>query len=97
MVPCNDLAFVPMVAESGQSAIEGKACRVRDIERAILRVAGDHAYRAELAEKGMARAKEWLEGVDNINDVLDATAKIKPMPKIQKVLFAQHSSAGDCL
>lgn len=97
MVPCNDLAFVPMVAESGQSAIEAKACRVRDIERAILRVAGDPVYRAELAEKGMARAKEWLEGVDNINDVLDATAKIKPRPKIQKVLFAQHSSAGDVL
>lgn len=97
MVPCNDLTFIPMVAESGQTAIEGKACRVQDISRAILKVAGDPTYRAELAEKGIARAKEWLEVVNNINDVLDATAKIKPKPKIQKVLFAQHSSAGDVL
>jgi ADP-heptose:LPS heptosyltransferase/glycosyltransferase involved in cell wall biosynthesis len=97
MVPCNDMAFLPMGTGSGGSQIEAKACRVADIRRALLKVAKDPDLRSKMATAGMARAKDWLEGVDNINDVLDSTSRIKPAAKIPKVLFAQHSAAGDVL
>jgi len=48
--------------------------------------------------KGLQRAKEWLDGTDDINDLLAIAGKrAKPAKKIQAVLFAQHSSAGDVL
>jgi len=97
MVPCNDDAFVPMVTEGGESEIEAKAPRVADIRRAILRVARDPELRKGMAERGLERAKEWVAGVDDINDVFSDIVNQKPKPKIQKVLFAQHSSAGDVL
>jgi len=97
MVPCNDLAFVPMVVESGKSEVEAKACKVPDIKRAMLKVAADPELRTSMSEKGIERGRKWLAGVNNINDVLGAATSIKPLPKIQSVLFAQHSSAGDVL
>jgi len=97
MVPCNDLAFVPVMTEGGKSEVESRVCRVRDIKAAILKVAADPDLRKEMSEKGLERAKNWLDGVGNINDLLDAASVIKSKPKIQKVLFAQHSSAGDVL
>ena len=97
MVPCNDLAFIPVSTESGRAHIEAKVCRVKDIKDAILKVAADPQLRAEMSKKGIERAKAWVSDMGNINDLLDAALAIKPQPKIQKVLFAQHSSAGDVL
>ena len=97
MVPCNDLAFVPVMTEGGKSEVESRAPRVRDIRDAILKVASNPELRKEMSEKGIARAKYWLDGVGNVNDLFEAVSKHKPIPKIQKVLFAQHSSAGDIL
>jgi len=81
----------------GKSEVESKACKVKDIKNAILKVAVDPDLRKQMSVKGIERAGQWLEGVGNINDLLDATAKVKVRSKIQKVLFAQHSSAGDVL
>jgi len=97
MVPCNDLAFVPLMTEGGKSEVESRACKVRDIKDAILKVAADPVLRKQMSKKGIERAKDWLEGVGNVNDLFDAVGKIKPPAKINKVLFAQHSSAGDVL
>jgi len=97
MVPCNDLAFVPLMTEGGKSEVESRACKVRDIKDTILRVAADPDLRKQMSEKGIERAKNWLEGVGNVNDLFDSVDKIKPAAKINKVLFAQHSSAGDVL
>jgi len=97
MVPCNDLAFVPMATGGGLSQIEARACRVGDIRNALLKVANSPELRKDLAEKGMERAKEWAAGVHTVNDVLKAATAIPKASKIKKVLFAQHSAAGDVL
>ena len=97
MVPCNDLAFIPVSTESGRAHIEASAPRVRDIRDAILKVAADPKLRKEMSKRGIEKARAWLSDMGDINDLLDATLSIKPKPKIQKVLFAQHSSAGDVL
>jgi len=97
MVPCNDLAFVPVMTEGGKSEVESRAPRVKDIKAAILKVAGDEELRKEMSIKGIARAEGWLSGAGDINLLFDAAMAIKPLPKINKVLFAQHSSAGDVL
>ena len=97
MVPCNDLAFVPMVTEGGESHVEARACRVQDIKRAMLKVAADPGLREEMGRKSLEQGQSWVAGIDNVNDVLDAATKVKPRPKAKKVLFAQYSSAGDVL
>ena len=97
MVPCNDLTFIPVKTEGGKSMVESKACKVKDIRDAILKVAADSEYRKKMGENGLKRAKEWIDSVGNINDLLDVVATVKPKAKIQKILFAQHSSAGDVL
>jgi len=97
MIPCNDLAFVPMSGTENES-VESRACRVEDIRSAIIEVATNDNLREVMRLKGLKVAKEWVDGVSDINDLLkDAGKKYKPEPKIDAVLFAQHSSAGDVL
>ena len=97
LVPCNDLAYVPMGPEGQRIDIESRACRASDIAEAIVKVATDDLYREGLIQKGLQRSKEWFDGMGNINDLLDDAMKAKPKPKIKAVLFAQHSAAGDVL
>jgi len=97
MVPCNDLAFVPMATGGGSSHIEARACRVKDMKRAMIRVASDLELRDRMRKKSLQRGMDWADGIDDINDVLSAAANARPAPKIKKILFAQHSSAGDVL
>ena len=98
LVPCNDLSYVPMGPEGKRIDVESRACRVSDIAEAIVRVATDDAYRKDLGKRGLARAQEWFDGMDDINELLTDTVKTKrSVKKIQAVLFAQHSSAGDVL
>lgn len=97
MVPCNEMTFLPVSTEGGRAHIEAKACRVKDIKDAILKVAADPQLRAEMGKKGIERAKAWVSDMGNINDLLEAALSIKPKSKIREVLFAQHSSAGDVL
>ena len=98
MVPCDDLSFVPMTGEGENVSAESRACKVEDIRNAILAVAKDEALRQAMGEKGIERAKEWMAGTSNINDLLrTAGKKQKPVSKIEAVLFAQHSAAGDVL
>ena len=51
-----------------------------------------------MSQNGVSAAQKWIEGVSDINELLATAAKKrKPEPKIEAVLFAQHSSAGDVL
>jgi glycosyltransferase involved in cell wall biosynthesis len=98
LVPCDNISFVPMTGETGPVTIESRACRVEDVTKGIVDVAGSEKLRTIMASKGLDRAKEWFDGMDNINDLFtDAGKKVKPPRKIPAILFAQHSSAGDVL
>ena len=99
MVPCHELSFVPMLGDEGNVSVESRTCRVEDIRDAILKVAAqDESLIESMSVKGVERAKEWMAGTSNINDLLQtAGKKQKPEKKIEAVLFAQHSAAGDVL
>lgn len=98
LVPCTGTSFVKMFTEKGNGFIESRHCSVEDIKKAMLRVASDAKLRARMRKKGLAKAKDWISGMDDINELVETIvvpAKSKKM--IDKVLFAQHSSAGDVL
>jgi len=98
LVPCNDLSYVPMGPEGKRIDVESRACRASDIAEAIVKVATDDEYRKKLGQKGRERAEEWFGGMDDINELLtDAVKAKRAVKKIQAVLFAQHSAAGDVL
>jgi len=98
LVPCEGSAYVPILTESGGSFVDAKACSVDAIRDAIVTVAKDADLREEMKNTGLKRAREWLEGVSDINDLLAEITKPKSVqPRIDKVLFVQHSSAGDVL
>ena len=98
-VPCEEIAYVPLIGSEGNTWMDAKACKAEDLAEAICKVAESPELRKDLSEKGLIKGKEWLEGVSDINEVLiEATGYIDPVKvedKIQAVLFAQHSAAGD--
>lgn len=101
-VACTDLAFIPITLPSGLIQIEARACNQASLEGAMSRIVNDKALRQGLIEKGFERAKEWLAGVSDINEVLLEAAASKKTTitlkaKEKKILFVQHSSAGDVL
>lgn len=94
LVPCNDRGYIPLVTRSGTSMVEGKRCNPGDIAKAMGEFIQNRKLRTIMRERGLARAKEWLAEVGDVNDLFD-TSRCKP--KKRKILFAQHSSAGDVL
>jgi ADP-heptose:LPS heptosyltransferase/glycosyltransferase involved in cell wall biosynthesis len=96
-VECTDLAYIPVVSQRGPSWVETSACNQKSLADAILRLSTDMDYRAELREKGLECAREWVAGMDDINELLGEMSEPLELGKAQAVLFVQHSSAGDVL
>jgi len=105
LVPCKEPTYIPVYAERGQSWIEASACKAEDLYDAMDQMISDEAYRKRCAADGKQRAKEWVDGVHNINDVLNDVFQqgmIVPKDSVpygmkDAVCFAQRSSAGDIL
>ena len=101
LVPCKEPAFIPMTGAMGRTHIEALSCKMEDIAKAMLAIVGDKRLRQEMREKGLVRGQNWLAGVCDVNDLLEEASAVgtakAPVPKISKVLFAQHSSGGDVL
>ena len=98
IVPCNELAFVPMGNFGESITVESRACSVDMIAEAIVEIAESKELRASMQGKALRQARAWLTKTDSINDLLaDAGKKPKVSEKIKAVLFAQHSAAGDVL
>jgi len=97
LVPCRDLAFVPMSGKGENVSVESKACRVEDIRDAIIRCAESEKLNQVMRHKSVEFANDWISKTDDINDLLNDASKKRKVKKIEAVLFAQHSSAGDVL
>nr|BDD45809.1 hypothetical protein 8 [bacterium] len=101
LVPCEEPTHMPLYGEKGAAWIKAKRCRPSDIAGMMLTMARDeNDIRATASSAGIAQGQEWLAGVSNINDLLKEvfTVPVKTVEaKIAKILFAQHSSAGDVL
>jgi glycosyltransferase involved in cell wall biosynthesis len=99
LIPCKDIAFIPVMTERGTSFINTKSCSVESLVSMMKQVVNDDEYRNLLRHNGFAMAREWVKGCHNIVDILD---EIEAEPEIEimkekAVLFVQHSSAGDVL
>ena len=102
LIPCQEQAYVPVITGSGKSFVDAKACKVEDVRDAIIKIANNPEARESMRRDGAKKAKEWLEGVSDINVLLaEATnseidiSSTLAQSKLDKVLFAQHSAAGD--
>lgn len=98
LITPKEVTYIPVITKSGDSHINSLTCSTDDIKQAILDVAGDVNLQNEMRKAGLKRSKEWLSDVSDINDILELKqAKPKSISKIEKILFAQHSAAGDVL
>lgn len=107
LVPCNDPAYIPVFAERGQSWINAKCCRQEDLVAAMEQMIVDDSFREKCRQRGFSKAKEWIDGVHNINNLLKSafeeekkTYEVRggvPYGMKDAVCFAQKSSAGDIL
>lgn len=101
-VPSTELAFLPVSGASGATFAETRACHVPSLIYLMKRMIASEELRKQTIHNGFIRAKEWLDNVSNVNDVLASAYDLHSKPitiieskKINKVLFMQHSSAGD--
>jgi ADP-heptose:LPS heptosyltransferase/glycosyltransferase involved in cell wall biosynthesis len=105
LVPCPESTYIPVYAERGQSWIKANACRAEELAEAMEQMITDEMYRRKCRDAGFRKVKEWLQGVHNINDVLNDAFEqgvIVPREDVpygmkDAVCFAQRSSAGDIL
>lgn len=99
-VPCKNQTYIPIGTAQGVTHVPALSCSVGHLARTMQRVAimPKGELRAIGNEHG-DRMREWIADPSNINDVLEQLAPEKPIPKIveqiDKILFAQHSAAGD--
>lgn len=95
-----EILYIPTITQSGYSHVESMACATEDIKTAILDVSQRPDLQSKMREAGLKRSKEWLSDVSDINPVLESfkpPIPAKSKPKIEAVIFTQHSSAGDVL
>ncbi len=99
-IPSTDISYIPVLNAGGESTfIESKAVMFPTLlygMRSIL----NESVRENLIKNEFKRVKEWLGGVTDIQDLFEKAYKFekKSIPqkeKINKVVFAQHSAAGD--
>ena len=98
-VPPVDISYLPILTARGEATfIESKACDFSVLVYAMKSVI-DKRVRENLAKRGNAKAKKWLEAVTDINLLLERaylySKPVKHIERIDSVLFAQHSAAGD--
>lgn len=101
LVPCKTLDYLPLAGKNGYSWIETKCCDPKDTAEAMVRMAGlSEEERDAMADTGITRAKGWLSGISDINELLEEVFEppaVTITKKRSAVLFIQHSSAGDVL
>ena len=100
-VLCNEPAMVPMYSESGSAPFDTFQCKLEDLTHAMMRAVGMRDDELSLLKtKSLERGNEWLDGVHNINGLLEdlaITTRLTVVEKNDDVLFCQKSSAGDVL
>lgn len=99
-IPCEEPTYMPLFGSEGHTWMDAKRCKVEDLVEAMYEIVLAEDLRKELTAKGLKAGKEWLEGVSDVNEVLEEACypKVTTVSPVEEaVLFAQHSSAGDVL
>ena len=102
LVPCHETGMLPIVTERGGCLVEAPSCNVDMIMEAMIKTVNEsEVMKEDDSRYCVQRGKEWLNGVNNINFVFDEMIQEKEkqisIKKKDRLLFAQHSSAGDVL
>ena len=104
LVPCEETRYLPLLTDSGSSWLDAKGCNHKDIAEAMCSMIENKDERILYSKRGIEKVQQWLAGVSDVNLILRDAMKKHPAEtrkaksaKINKVLFAQHSSAGDVL
>lgn len=97
-VPSTETTFLPIVGGTGPTQVETKACDFTRLVGGMISAATG-CYEHSLVDRAYENARSWVETPSNINELLEVVTRPEPLnvreKKIQKVLFVQHSSAGD--
>lgn len=92
--------MVPIKTGHGEGFARVKSCDPHEIANAILTYARNPELADNMGRRGQEQAHRWLSNVMDINieikNVLNPTEGLGS-DKIEAVLFAQHSAAGDVL
>jgi ADP-heptose:LPS heptosyltransferase/glycosyltransferase involved in cell wall biosynthesis len=102
-VPVTDLSYIPIPSEEGSSWHEAKSVNIPALVDAMVLMGQSPELRAQLAAEGLERYKEWVDGIPSLDKFFDVIFEEKRKrdalanTKLERVLFAQHSSAGDVL
>ena len=103
LVECKDRAYVPLPTKFGEGWVDAFRCNPKDIAEAIFIMAMNPHLRERYSKNGLRNAQEWLNGISDVNELLEEAINKKEEVKITRpvekkaVLFAQHSSGGDVL
>lgn len=98
LIPANEMVMIP-IAENQQ--VEATGCSVDSIVNSMMNVA--RTDQSKIVEENYKKAKAWLAGISDINETLDEVVdqadnvRKVAMKKNGRVLFMQHSAAGDVL
>jgi ADP-heptose:LPS heptosyltransferase/glycosyltransferase involved in cell wall biosynthesis len=100
LVPCETPTYLQVVGKTGPTYVDAKCCKAEDIYLAMKSVLSESSQFGleRMKQGGLARAKEWISGVSDVNALLsEMTNKdLRFMKKvIRAILFIQKSSAGD--
>ena len=92
--------MVPIKTGHGEGFVRALSCRPEAISQAILTYARNPELARTMGAAGQEQAYRWLSNVMDINTEIHNTlapALAVSSDKIDAVLFAQHSAAGDVL
>ena len=98
-VPCSELGTIPIITGQGTCLVETRCCNFEDIFLKMKYVLDPSDKITNIINDQFEMANSWIEGTHHFNDILDCMSKGSPkvqvIEKMDRALFAQHSSAGD--
>jgi ADP-heptose:LPS heptosyltransferase/glycosyltransferase involved in cell wall biosynthesis len=99
-VHCQNQTYIPIGTAQGITHVPTRSCTVEDLADSMHRmVALSPSKLQEIGVDHGNRMRAWCVGSDDVNVVLVKLTPDKPLQnvvdKVDKILFAQHSAAGD--
>jgi ADP-heptose:LPS heptosyltransferase/glycosyltransferase involved in cell wall biosynthesis len=97
-VTCNELSYIPLITANGPSYVETRACNEHQLI-GCMREVSKGWYGEKYLENARNKALDWVMNPSDINELLESvvTTSFSSSSLVDKILFMQHSSAGDVL
>jgi len=96
-VECNSPSYIPIQTSQGQTWIDAKCCTPDDIAFEMAGMVSHIESFKGLSAIGAAAIQEWSKGYTDVLPFLKERLEVVSEHKKERILFIQHSSAGDVL